>query len=363
MKKLISLLLATLMVLSLAACGSKTTPTPSTPSTPSTSTPATPSTTPSAPAADDLTQGDKYTIRVAHSMTDQSSYHKSIEEYFKKPIEEKTGGRITVEIYPSSQLGGEREAFESVGMGNIEMTLVNGANVANVDSNYAVFDMPFLFDSEEAAYKACDGEVGDILKQSIQQYGYYTLGLGTVGYRFISNSVRPIEKPEDLKGIKLRCMENPIHIATWTALGTQPTPMALNELFTAMQQHTVDGQENPPAIIYDNKFNEVNQYLSCTGHVYHALCYVVNKAWFDGLSAADQALIAECGNEAAVQQRAIIAADDEVAMDKMAAAGMKINYLTPENLQLFRDATAGIYEQFADWMQPGLLDAARAANG
>lgn len=348
MKKVISLLLAMMMVLSLVACGMKEDPKQPNPGEVETN---------------DLTQGSSYIIRVAHSMTDQSSYHKSVEEYFKKPIEEATGGRITVEIYPSSQLGGEREAFESVGMGTVEMTLVNGANVANIDSNYAVFDMPFLFDNVEAAYAACDGKVGDALKESVQQYGYRLLGLGTVGYRYISNSVRPITEPNDLKGIKLRCMENPIHISTWKALGATPTPMALNELFTAMQQGTVDGQENPPSIIYDNKFNEVNKYLSVTGHVYHALCYMVNKAWFDGLSAADQELIAECGNNAAVQQRAIIAADDQTAMEKMEASGMQINYLNAEQLQKFRDATAGIYTEYAGWMEDGLLDAARSYNG
>lgn len=358
MKKIISMALALVMMCSLAACGQKeAAPAPApAPSAPAASAPA-------APAETDLTQGDSYVIRVAHSMTDQSSYHKSIEQEFKSVIEEKTGGRITVEIYPSSQLGGERQAFEGVGMGTIEMTLVNGANVANVDSNYAVFDFPFLFDSAEAVYNAMDGEVGDILKESIKQYGYYTLGFGEVGFRQISNSKRPITGPEDLKGIKLRCMENPIHLATWEALGAAPTPMALNELFTAMQQGTVDGQENPAAIIYDNKFNEVNDYLSMTGHVFHALCYVVNGPWFDSLSAADQALIAECANNAAVAQRAIITADNVVAMEAMEASGMKINYLDDAGLQAFKDATAGILEQFGpEWCQEGLIETALSYN-
>ena len=358
MKKMISFVLAFAAVLSLTACGQKDPPAPA----PSNSAPA-PSASVPAPAADaDLTQGDSYVIRVAHSMTDQSSYHKSVEQEFKSVIEEKTGGRITVEIYPSSQLGGERQAFEGVGMGTIEMTLVNGANVANVDSNYAIFDFPFLFDTIDAAYRACDGEVGDALKASIQNYGYVNLGLGEVGYRYISNSVRPITKPEDLKGIKLRCMENPIHLATWEALGASPTPMALNELFTAMQQGTVDGQENPPAIVYDNKFNEVNEYLSVTGHVFHALCYVVNKDWFEGLSEADQALISECGANAALKQREIITADNETAMAAMEKAGMKINYLDEAGLNAFKEATAGVIEQFADWVEPGLIDKAKACN-
>lgn len=361
MKKMISLLLAAVMVLALAACGGNNNqPSGGQPSggEPSANTPA------SQPSGEaDLTQGDSYTIKVAHSMTDQSSYHKSIEQEFKSVIEEKTGGRITVEIYPSSQLGGEVAAFEGVGMGSIEMTLVNGANVANVDSNYAIFDFPFLFDDLEAAYATCDGEVGDALKASIQNYGYVNLGFGEVGFRYISNSVRPITSPADLNGIKLRCMENPIHVATWTALGASPTPMALNELFTAMQQKTVDGQENPPAIIYDNKFNEVNDYLSVTNHVWHALCYVVNKGWFDSLSAADQALIAECGNNAAVAQRRIINEDNVTAMKAMEAAGMKINYLNDDQLKAFRDATAGILDEYRDWVDAGLIEKAQANNG
>ncbi|MGI5963261.1 MAG: DctP family TRAP transporter solute-binding subunit [Lawsonibacter sp.] len=357
MKKIISLALALAMTCTLVACGQKEAPASSNAGGSSAG-----GSTSQAAGETDLTQGDSYVIRVAHSMTDQSSYHKSVEQEFKKVIEEKTGGRITVEIYPSSQLGGERQAFEGVGMGTIEMTLVNSANVANVDSNYALFDFPFLFDSTDAAYACCDGEVGDALKESIQEYGYVNLGFGQVGYRYISNSVRPITQPSDLKGIKLRCMENPIHIATWTALGASPTPMALNELFTAMQQHTVDGQENPPAIIYDNKFNEVNEYLSCTGHVYHPLCYVVNKTWFDGLSAADQALIAECGEKAALVQREMITADDEAAMEAMEAAGMKVNYLDDAQLQQFKDATASVIEEYRDWVDEGLIEKAQACN-
>jgi len=356
MKKVIALILALVMSLSLVACGQKEeAPAPA---------PAPEAGTEQPSGEVDLTKGDSYTIRVAHSMTDQSSYHKSIEQEFKSVIEEKTGGRITVEIYPSSQLGGERQAFEGVGMGTIEMTLVNGANVANVDPNYAVFDFPFLFDTAEAVYAAMDGEVGDVLKESIKQYGYYTLGFGEVGFRQISNSKRAITGPEDLKGIKLRCMENPIHLATWQALGASPTPMALNELFTAMQQGTVDGQENPAAIIYDNKFNEVNDYLSMTGHVFHALCYVVNGPWFESLSAEDQALIAECGNNAAVAQRAIITADNVVAMEAMEKSGMQINYLDEAGLQAFKDATSGILAEFApDWCGMDLIEKAQSYNG
>ena len=162
MKKLIALLLALVMVVALVACGAKKEEAPAPAPAPEAGT--------EQPSGEvDLTKGDSYTIRVAHSMTDQSSYHKSIEQEFKSVIEEKTGGRITVEIYPSSQLGGERQAFEGVGMGTIEMTLVNGANVANVDPNYAVFDFPFLFDTAEAVYAAMDGEVGAVLKESIKR--------------------------------------------------------------------------------------------------------------------------------------------------------------------------------------------------
>lgn len=359
MKKVLALTLA-LAMLALAGCGGGS----SSSAAPSESGSAAPSGSEAAPSGEaDLTQGDKLTIRVSHAMSPESSYQRALEEEFKKPIEEKTGGRITVELYPSSQLGAERQSLEGVGLGTMEMCVVATPNVANIDKNFQLFDFPFLFSSTQAGYDACDGEIGDALNASLLQYGYRNLGFGEVGMRYITNSKQPISKPEDLKGMKIRCMENPMSIAAFQALGANPTPMALNELFTGLQQKTVDGQENPPAVIYDNKFHEVQQYMSMTGHFYHPLCFIVSSSWFDSLSAADQELVAECGKNAALRQREFITADNETAIQKMTEAGLKINELTDEERQAFVDAVQPVYDEYKDEVDPSLLEKAQALNG
>lgn len=307
-------------------------------------------------------EGKEIVIKLAHAMTPESAYHRAIDEELKQAIEKETNGRIKVELYPSAQLGGEREAFEAVGLGTIQMTIVNTANVANVDSNFSIFDFPFLFFSREAGRAAMDGEIGEELNKSLENYGYKNLGFGEVGMRFITNSKRPITKPEDLKGLKLRCMENPIHIMAFELLGANPTPMGINELFTALQQKTVDGQENPPAVIVDNKFHEVQDYMSLTGHFYHGLAFAANLEWFNSLDASDQELIAEFTNNAAMKQRDYIAADDDTGIEVMEAAGVEINDLTDEQKQVFVDAVAPVYEKYENIVAPGFIEKARALN-
>src|SRR5690606_33452452 len=130
--------------------------------------------------------------------------------------------------------------------------------------DFMVFDLPFLFSSKEEAFAAFDGEVGDILNSKLEEIGIVNLGYGENGYRHVTNNKKPIRLPEDLKGVKIRTMENPIHMAAFQAFGANPTPISFNELFTALQQGTVDAQENPVAIIFTSKFSEVQKYLSLT---------------------------------------------------------------------------------------------------
>lgn len=361
MRKALSMILAlTMGTMLLSACGGTTaTPAASAPAAPAASEATTVSQTEAAPAAD-LTQGNKYTIRVAHAFSDQHAFHTATEQEFKKVIEEETGGRITVELYPSAQLGGERQALEGVGLETIEMTIVASPNVANIDKNYSVFDFPFLFPSEEEGNAALVGEIGEALKASIENYGYKNLGMGGMGMRQITNSKRPITKPDDMNGLKLRCMENPIHVAAFTAMGANPTPMALTEVFTGLQQKTIDGQENPLITIYDNKFNEVQDYLTLTDHLYVAGIYMCNLDWFNALSPEDQELISRCAANAANQLTLTSKANNDKALEAIKAGGTEVNELTPEQKQVFVDALQPVYEQFRDTVDADIMDKAFA---
>ncbi len=218
--------------------------------------------------------GEKYLIRVAHVLPESHQTHVTLAEVFKKQVEEKSNGRITVEIYPNAQLGGDRKTVESVQIGSLEMCVPAGSVVTGFDSDWEILDMPFLFETKEKALKNLDGELGKALNEHLKEKGIINLGFGENGLRHVINNVRPIEKLEDMEGLKIRTLESPMQVEGFKAFGANPTPISFNELFTALQQKTVDGAECPMNILYSNKLYEVQQYISKTGHIYLTCPYL-----------------------------------------------------------------------------------------
>ena len=187
---------------------------------------------------------------------------------FKELIEAKSGGRIAVDVFHSSQLGSERDLIEGLQLGTVQMTLISTAPLSGFTSDFLVFDLPFIFSSVKAARDCVDSEIGQKMLDQLASQGITGLCFFENGFRSITNSRRPIQTPADLDGIKIRTMENPIHMATFRTMKADPTPMAFGELFTALQQKTIDAQENPLAIVDTSKFYEVQDYLSLTEHFY-----------------------------------------------------------------------------------------------
>ena len=260
MKKVLCLVLViSLVTLGLVGCGGT-----------SKSTPAD-NTTPEQAAAPDKT----YKIRIAHVLQESTPTHKALVE-FKNYVEEKSAGKISVEVYPNSSLGGERQICEAVQLGTLESALATTAVLANFEPKLTVFELPFLYNTLDIARKSVDGEFGKLATEGLNKVKIMNLAIMENGFRYITNSKRPIHTPKDLNGIKIRTMENPIHMETFRLLGASPTPMAFNELYTALQQKTVDGQENPVFLTYSSKFYEVQKYLSLTGHIYAAAPFVMN---------------------------------------------------------------------------------------
>ncbi len=304
----------------------------------------------------------EYVIKVGYILPENQSDHIIMRDVFKKDIEEKSGGKISVELYPNAQLGGDRELIESVQLGTVQVAIPATSALAGFDKRFQVFDLPFLFKSKETAFKALDGELGHKVDELLKPLGMRNLGYGENGYRHITNSRGPVHKPEDLKGIKLRTMENPLHLAFFKMLGANPTPMSFGELYTALQQGTVDGQENPVVLVYTSKFYEVQKFYSLTGHVYSATMLVANDDFFASMPEDLWKIVEDAGKRYVVEQRALAEVQEQEFLEELKKTGLQINELTPEEKQLFIDATLPAYDQFKDIIGAELVELAKKAN-
>jgi len=288
---------------------------------------------------------DKITVRVAHTIAPDSHYQKGL-EHLGKLLDEASNGRISLEISHSSQLGSERDAIEGVSMGTLEMTLVSSAPLANFTNAFLVFDLPFIIQDRQKAYEWMDGPEGKKILDSVLSKGMVGLGIWENGFRMLTNSKKAVAKPEDLKGLKIRLMENPIHVGTFKTLGAYPVPMPFGELFTALQQGTVDGQENPLIIISTSKFAEVQKYLSLTGHFYAPAILLVSKDFWDNtLDDELRAIFTEAELKARAWERDFCIESEKQLADSLKNQGMEVT--VPDKAAFF-EAVQPVYKDFEE---------------
>ncbi len=288
---------------------------------------------------------DKITVRVAHTIAPDSHYQKGL-EHLGKLLDEASNGRISLEIFHSSQLGSERDAIEGVSMGTLEMTLVSSAPLANFTNAFLVFDLPFIIQDRQKAYEWMDGPEGKKILDSVLSKGMVGLGIWENGFRMLTNSKKAVAKPEDLKGLKIRLMENPIHVGTFKTLGAYPVPMPFGELFTALQQGTVDGQENPLIIISTSKFAEVQKYLSLTGHFYAPAILLVSKDFWDNtLDDELRAIFTEAELKARAWERDFCIESEKQLADSLKNQGMEVT--VPDKAAFF-EAVQPVYKDFEE---------------
>lgn len=329
MKKALSLLLALVMILALVACGDNTT-------------------------NDNNNQGESNSaetivLKIGHVEAEDRSTHKALLQ-FKEELESKTDGRFDVQIFANAELGGDEELCESVAMGTIQMALPSTSVLTAYNERIGVLDMPYLFTDSQSAFNALDGALGEQIDEWIAGNGFVSLGYVYNGPRCTTNSVRPIYTPDDLSGLKIRVMSSPVFIRMYEVLGANATPMSFSELYTGLQQKTVDGQENPPTLIYASGFQQVQKYLTIDNHVHNFLPILTNEAWLNSLSAEDQATLKECCVNMVTNQRNIELADNEDIVAKLEAEGMEVNYLTDEQYQAFVDKVQPMYDEYkAEW--------------
>jgi tripartite ATP-independent transporter DctP family solute receptor len=276
---------------------------------------------------------------------------------FARVVEQRTNGRIKIQNFYSGALGGERESIEAVQLGTQELTFTSTGPVPNFVPEAKILDIPFLFRDKAHAQAVLDGPIGSELLTKFDAKGFKALIWAENGIRHMTNSKRPVNVPADLKGLKMRTMENPIHIAAYKSLGIVPTPMAFPEVFTALQQGTVDGQENPLSVILFAKFSQVQKHLTLTGHVYSPALILMNKDAWEKLPADDKAIFMEAARESVKANRARVAEDDAKGVAELRSQGMQI-VENPDKAK-FIAALAGANAEFEKQFGKAAIDKIR----
>lgn len=246
---------------------------------------------------------------------------------FKEELEKLAPGRFEVELFPGGSLGGEREMAESIQLGSLEMAATGTAVLGNFVPELMVIDVPFLFRDYTHARATMDGPVGQQLLAKMRDKGLVGLAFGEVGFRHFTNSKHPIKKLADLKGLKIRTQENAIHLEAFRALGTQPTPMSWTEVLTALQQGTIDGQENPLSIAVSAKLWESQKYMTLSKHAFTPVAFYMSPGLFDKLSKDDQDIIRKAAEAGRAANRRYIDESERTGVDLMKQHGMQVDAL------------------------------------
>ncbi|MDO8776744.1 MAG: TRAP transporter substrate-binding protein [Burkholderiaceae bacterium] len=270
-----------------------------------------------------VTAAAQTTMKISISIA-QNSHQGIAIDTFAKEVEKRTAGRYKIQPFYSGSLGGERESIEAVQLGTQELTFSSSGPIPNFVPDAKILDIPFLFRDKAHARAVLDGPIGQEMLTKFDSKGFKALAWGENGIRHMTNSKRAVNGPDDLKGLKMRTMENPVHVAAYKGLGIVTTPMAFPEVFTALQQGTVDGQENPLSVIMASKFDQVQKYLTLTGHVYSPGIFLMSKASFDKLSAADKQAFLDAAKEGVKANRARVDEDDAKGVTELRSKGMNV---------------------------------------
>ena len=292
------------------------------------------------------------TIKLAHVVNEKDPYHITCLK-FKEVVETKSQGKIKVDIFPNASLGDERALIEGMQMGTVQAGVITNGPIGNFLPELAVFEMPFLFASEAEAYKVLDGPVGQKMLAKFETINLKGLAFAERGFRNLTNSKRPVRTPADAAGLKIRVMENPVFIDTFKALGVYAVPMAWTEALTALQQKTIDGQENPVNVAFAFKLQETQKYFSMTKHTYSPATIVMSKKFFDSFDKPSQDILLAAAKESAQYVRKWGADQMTEQFKAIKAGGMEI--ITDIDTKAFQAAVKPVYEKygpkFGTWLK------------
>jgi tripartite ATP-independent transporter DctP family solute receptor len=309
------------------------------------------------PPAGAQQKAPEFTLKLGHGSQLKSPLQTTGEEFAKR-IAEKTTGRVKIEVYGNMQLGQERDMVEGLQLGTVDLTMVSTGPLSGFAPGITVVDLPFLFSSEQHAYKVLDGEIGQGLLKQLEPKGIVGLAFLENGFRHVTSN-KKIMTPADLKGVKLRTMENKVHMASFKEMGAAPVPMVWGEVYTSLGQKVIDGQENPIHIIYANALWEVQKYVILTGHFYTPYIFAGSKKSLDKLPPDLQQIVRGTAKEMAPFERNIIKTDTGMMTDVLKQKGMEI---VEVDRKAFQTASQPVYKQFEPQFGKELIDRILAAG-
>lgn len=302
--------------------------------------------------ANEFSDMDPVTLRLAHVVNEQDGFHIAAVK-FQELVSDRTEGAVTIEIYPNASLGDERTLLEGMQIGTVDMGVITNGPVANFVEEMAVFELPFLFSSPEDAYAVLDGPIGQELLDKLSEVNLKGLAYAERGFRNLTNSERPVKHPDDIDGLRVRVMENPVYVDTFRELGANAVPMAWTEALTAMQQGTIDGQENPVNVVHSFKLNETQGFMTMSRHTYAPAIFVMGMPVWNRLPEAAQDVIEQAAQEAAEHERSVNAEMESEQLEELRASGMEI--VEDPDIEAFQAAVAPVYEkygtQFGDYLE------------
>lgn len=264
---------------------------------------------------------------------------------FAELVANKSGGKMKVNLFGSAKLGGDVQVLSSLQGGTVEMQITTGGLLSSIVKDFEAIELPFVFQSPEEALAILDGPFGKNMFSKLPEKGLVGMAYWDFGFRNVTNSKRPITKLEDLSGLKIRVIQSNIYLDTFKGLGANAVPLPWPELYGAMEQRAVDGQENPASAIENAKFYEVQSYMSLTQHVYNANTVLMSKKFWDQLSDVEKKIIQDAMSETTPFQRQMSRANDESAVELLKKAGMKVNTVSPSERARMRDVLRPVLEK------------------
>jgi len=276
--------------------------------------------------------------------------------YFAEELESAAPGEFDVQFFPNHQLGDDTAMLQAMQFGTMDAGVITGTQVGTLEPSFQLNDLPFLYANNAQAHRVLDGNVGQTLLAKLDSKGIVGLGFPEAGFRHAINNTRPVRTPEDFSGMKLRVQPSDLFIASFRAIGANPVPMAWSDVFTAVQQGTVDGLEIPLPVIFANKYPEVTDYLSLTSHTYNALALLMSKQTFNKLSTDQQAMVRQAAARAIERQRETVAANNDGVLDQIRSAGMEVNEV--DDVEAFRVKVADVYDEYRSKIGADILDTA-----
>lgn len=338
MKKIFAMILALAMVFALCACGQS----------------AAPATDAAAPAADAAAStdasapaaADAIVLKIGISTNEEDPRAKGALA-FADEIAEKTGGAVTAKLYPAGQLGGDADLINSIALdaGTVDIIITDASNFATYEPKMGISALPFNFADFNQAWAFMDSDIEAAAEEGLLSQNMRVLAHYCNGFRCVTNSKGPINSPADMNGLLIRTPENPVIMATMTALGANPQPLSFSELYQALQQKTYDAQENPIPVIYNNNLFEVQEYLSITNHIYSGMCFTIAESSWNKLSADQQQIVSDAAKASADYDRELNEQQTNDLVSALEEKGMKIN--SPE-LAPFAAATEKVLTDNAD---------------